>query len=477
MFTKQIKHFCSKQRHISEKRGFYKPEKLKEYILGDEKKKIQTIHLGFSNNYSSLSTVEVNPEDYLNEYQENGILIDSKNFYTDIDGKPFMKDMKHKKLLLKPDLNTIRKIGWLKKRSVLIFGDIYDPETGELSEASPRGILKKKLDLFKDMGLTLNCASELEYFLYQKSYSENVRKGLLNLKEVGFANEDYLIQQGDLLEFVNDQYRSKLKDSGIEIETTKGEAAVGQHEINMKYSEALEQSDNALVLKSAMKAISEQNKVSVTFMAKPEIEKAGSSCHLHLSVFDKDGKNIFVGTDYKLTDNLTCSMNLLYFLGGIMKYSLDTFIMFAPTINSYKRYKSFSWAPTNLDSWSYDNRTSPFRICGSGNNIRIEYRPPGGDANQYLSYSAVISAGIKGLTEKIMPPEVFKGSSYHEVRDFKRPPLDLAEALDYFKESQFIKESFNNKERDFLNSFFENEVREYERNVTHWEQKRYFALI
>ena len=175
------------------------------------------------------------------------------------------------------------------------------------------------------------------------------------MKEIGTANEDYLIQQGDLLEYLNEEFRVKLKDSGIEIETTKGEASVGQHEINMKYSDALTQSDNALVLKCAMKAISEQNKATITFMAKPEIEKAGSSCHLHLSLYDKDGKNIFVGNDYKLTEKQNCSNNLLYFLGGIMKYSLDTFIMFAPTVNSYKRYKSFSWAPTNLDSWSYEH--------------------------------------------------------------------------------------------------------------------------
>ena len=106
---------------------------------------------------------------------------------------------------------------------------------------------------------------------------------------------DYLIQQGDLLEFVNEEFRLKLKDSGIDIETTKGEAAVGQHEINMKYSEALEQSDNALVLKAAMKSIAEQNKITITFMAKPEINKSGSSCHLHLSVYDKNGQNSPLG--------------------------------------------------------------------------------------------------------------------------------------------------------------------------------------
>lgn len=474
-----FKNFSSKK-HISEKKGFLQPERLKELILEHGRKKLDTIYLGFVNPYSSLSTIEVNPDLYLKKFEEKGVYISSNNFFTDIEGKYFYGDKNNKinkQFLLKPDLSTIRNMGWSKNNSVLIFCDVYDTETNELSEVSPRSILKKKLNEFTNQGLTLNCASELEYYLYQKPYSDNVKKGLKSLKEVGSVNEDYLIQQGDLLEFVNEPYRTKLKDSGIEIETTKGEAAIGQHEINMKYSQAMEQSDNALVLKAAMKSISDQNKTTITFMAKPEIHKSGSSCHLHLSVFDKvTGKNIFVGDEYKLTNTLTCSNNLLYFLGGIMKYSLDTFIMFAPTINSYKRYKSFSWAPTNLDSWSYDNRTSPFRICGSGNNLRVEYRPPGGDANQYLSYSAVIAAGIKGLKEKIQPPEVFKGSSY-ENKNFKKPPIDLAEALDYFKNSEFIKDSFSKKEYDFICSFYENEVEEYERNVTEWEQKRYFYMI
>lgn len=465
--------------NISENKGFIKNlDKLKELVHDKGDKKLQTIHLGFSSNYSSLATIEVDPERFLNEYSTKGILIDSKNFYTDMDGKYFMgqRENKHKKFLLKPDLSTMRNIGWLKNNSILVFGDVYDTETGALSEVSPRGILKRKLEMFDKEGLVLNCASELEYYLYQKNYSTNLKQGLNNLEPVGSCAEDYLIQQGDLLEYLNEDYRVKLKNSGIEIETTKGESSIGQHEINMKYSQALQQSDNALVLKAAMKAISEHHNASVSFMAKPHIDLAGSSCHLHLSVFTKDGKNIFVGDDYKLTDQTSCSMSLLYFLGGVMKHSLETFIMFAPTINSYRRYKSFSWAPTNLDSWSYDNRTSPFRICGSGNNLRIEYRIPGGDANQYLSYSGVIAAGLKGIKEKIMPPELTKGSSYG-IKDFKKPPIDLNDSLGYFKDSSLIKEYFSDKEREFLVKFYENEVREYESSVSDYEHQRYFNLI
>jgi glutamine synthetase len=127
-------------------------------------------------------------------------------------------------------------------------------------------------------------------------------------------------------------------------------------------------------------------------MAKPSRDRFGSSSHLHISLHNFDGKNLFPGDDFKINNEISCSNTMLHFLGGIMKYSLDMFILFAPTINSYKRFKNFSWAPSNLENWSVDNRTSPFRLCGAGKSLRIEYRIPGGDINQYLAYSALISA-------------------------------------------------------------------------------------
>jgi len=141
-----------------------------------------------------------------------------------------------------------------------------------------------------------------------------------------------------------------------------------------------------------MKSIAEKNNCSLTFMSKPYSDKLGSSSHIHLSLHDLSGKNVFPGDKNKLNSEISCSDNMLYFLGGLMKYSLDTFIFFAPTINSYRRFRNFSWAPTNLDSWSVDNRTSPYRVCGNGKSLRVEFRIPGGDINQYLGYTALISA-------------------------------------------------------------------------------------
>jgi glutamine synthetase len=127
-------------------------------------------------------------------------------------------------------------------------------------------------------------------------------------------------------------------------------------------------------------------------MAKPNKDRMGSSSHLHISLHDHTGKNLFPGNDMRINEDISCSNLMTYFLGGMMKYSKENFIFFAPTINSYKRFKNFTWAPSNLDNWSLDNRTSPFRICGSGKSLRIEYRIPGGDINQYLAYAGLIAA-------------------------------------------------------------------------------------
>lgn len=457
--------------NISDNIGFIKNlDMLKKKIHNGG---VKTINLGFCNNYSNLSYIQVNPDKFIEEIASNGFHIDSKVFFQDIKGKSFINNSK--KFILKPDLSSIRKMDW-KENSLLCFADVYNTNLNTHSEVCSRGILKRSVKYIEDQGYKLNCASEFEYYIYQNTYSENFTTGLNNLKSIGSQAEDYLIQQGDLLEYLHEEFRIKLKNSGIEIENTKGESGLGQHEINMKYSDAILQADNALVLKAGTKGICNKHKANISFMAKPDIENSGSSCHLHLSLHDKTGKNIFVGNDYKLTDKTSCSMNLVYFLGGIMHYSLDTFVLFAPTINSYKRYKAFSWAPSNLDNWSYDNRTSPFRICGSNKNLRIEYRIPGADAHQYLSYSAIIASGMKGIKEKIVPPHVHSENSY-ELENFKNPPIDLCESLEYFKESNLIKEFFTNEEILFLTKFYENEIYEYEKNVTDFEHRRYFNLI
>ncbi len=177
------------------------------------------------------------------------MLIDSSIFHSDIEGLPISKEHIDKQLLIRPDTTVIREMAWMKSKAYLIMGDIHSP-CGQLYPFCPRNILLNKINEFKSTGYTVKGASELEYFLYNKKYSENYSKGLSKMKECGTHSEDYVIQVGDKLDHVYEKFRTKLRESGVAVETTKGEASIGQHEINIAHSDAMNMSDVVLVLKS-----------------------------------------------------------------------------------------------------------------------------------------------------------------------------------------------------------------------------------
>lgn len=179
--------------------------------------------------------------------------MDSSILHSDIDGVELGDYAKsHKKLFLKPDLSVIREMAWLKSKSYLVLGDVYTSENNTPYQFSPRNILKKKIDELKGLGYMVKGASELEFFLYNKKYNENFSKGLTKMKEFGSHAEDYLIQQGDRFEHIYEKFRTKLRDSGVAIESMKGEASIGQHEINVGFDDAMNMSDTVLVLKSVI---------------------------------------------------------------------------------------------------------------------------------------------------------------------------------------------------------------------------------
>jgi glutamine synthetase len=192
----------------------------------------------------------LDPDHFIENY-ENGFTIDSSLLNSDIDGVP-LGDLKNgsKKLYLKPDMSEIREMAWLRNKSYLIIGDVMNTKENTPYLFSPRNILKAKVDEMKSMGYLVKGASELEFFLYNKKYNENYSKGLTKMKEFGTHPEDYLIQQGDRFEHIYEKFRTKLRDSGVAMESMKGEASVGQHEINIGFNDALNMSDSVLVLKT-----------------------------------------------------------------------------------------------------------------------------------------------------------------------------------------------------------------------------------
>ena len=315
-------------------------------------------------------------------------------------------------------------------------------------------------------------ASELEYYLFRTSYREAAAKGYTGLDEGGWYSEDYHILQGTRNEAFTASVRHHLKLSGVPVESSKGEYGTGQHELNVRYAGALEMADRHAIYKQCLKEVAEQMGISVSFMAKVATAQAGSSCHLHLSLWRK-GVNVFTGDEQ--FGPVKCSNLFRWFLGGWIRHVPEVMVFYAPTVNSYKRYVEGSWAPTRI-AWSRDNRTAGFRVVGTDQSLRIECRIPGADCNPYLAIAAVLASGLDGIVQKVNPPECFAGDLYRAT-EVPRVPKTLAEAAGLFAASQFAKHAFGEGVVEHYAHFFRTEQEIFDGAVTDWERKRYFERI
>ena len=279
-----------------------------------------------------------------------------------------------------PDLATLRVATWLDK-TAFVLCDVKSEKTHDYVAVAPRSILRRQVDAAKKLGYTGYAGTELEHYLFQTSYRQAAQQDYRNLEPAGWYLEDYHMLQGTRTEGFHAAARRHLKNSGVPVENSKGEWGKGQHELNVRYAEVLDMADRHVVFKQCLKEIAEAMGMSVTFMAKFAADGAGSSCHIHFSLW-RDKKNAFEkGGDL-----------FRWFLGGWIAHVPDVMVFYAPTVNSYKRYVDGSWAPTRM-AWSIDNRTAGFRVVGSGQSLRIECRIPGADCNPYLALAASLASG------------------------------------------------------------------------------------
>jgi glutamine synthetase len=374
---------------------------------------------------------------------------------------------------LVPDLATLRPAGWTE-RTALVLCDVVDEAAHAPVAVAPRSILARQVERAAAAGYRAAAASELEFFLFDDSYRQAQAKGYAGLQSAGWYIEDYHLLQGARVEDYVGAARRALKASEIPVESSKGEWGRGQHEVNIRYADVLAMADRHVVMKQAMKDLAEAMGVSVTFMAKPHAAEAGSSCHLHLSLWDLErGTNAFAGDGEHGVDAATDRFR--WFLGGWMAHLEDLMVLYAPTVNSYKRYRDGSWAPTSV-AWSRDNRTAGFRIVGSGSSLRIECRVPGADVNPYLAYAAALASGLDGIEQRTEPPEEFRGDAY-TADDLARVPATLEAALERFRASELARRAFGDEVVEHYARFFEVEVEAYGAAVTDWERARYFERI
>ncbi len=372
---------------------------------------------------------------------------------------------------LKPDLATLRIAAWLD-RSALVICDVLNRETHRPLAQAPRSILRRQIERAGALGYTAMAGSELEYYVFQDSYREALEKSYNHLRPAGWYLEDYHLLQGTRMEPFHGAVRRALKASGVPVENSKGEWGRGQHELNIRYAEVLDMADRHALYKQCVKETADRMGLSVSFMAKLDQAQAGSSCHLHLSLWRKQ-HNAFPGK--KRLGSIRCSDTFRHFLGGWIAHAAELMVCYAPTVNSYKRYQSASWAPTRL-AWSHDNRTAGFRVVGHGEHLRIECRIPGADCNPYLAYAAALASGLDGIERRIEPPSMFTGDMY-AAADLPGVPASLHEAADLFEQSKFARQAFGAEVVEHYLHFFRTEQQAFDAAVTDWERQRYFERI
>ena len=370
-----------------------------------------------------------------------------------------------------PDLTTMRGCPWLEN-TALVLCDLVDEQTGAPVEESPRRILRRQIERAAELGYTINIGAELEFFLFKDSYEEAAALGYANLTPHSNVIEDYHIFQTTRDEYLIRQIRNGVDNAGIPVEFSKGEAGKGQHEINLVYASALEMADRHAIYKNAAKEIAALNGRSLTFMAKYSMEEVGSSCHIHSSVWNAQNSYSLMWNE-DAPDHLSDVFR--GWLGGLVTTGRELAWMYAPYVNSYKRYQPESWAPTAL-AWGHDNRTCGYRLVGHGQGFRVESRIPGADANPYLAFAATIAAGLHGIEHGIAPPPAFTGNAY-DAPDLPHVPSTLVEAIDAFEHSEVALAAFGPEVHHHLLNTAKQEWNTFNRVVTDWERRRNFEQI
>ena len=370
-------------------------------------------------------------------------------------------------MAVRPDEESLRELSW-QPGAALVLGDCVHADGRPVAEA-PRTVLIRQVLRLAEKKFTAAMASELEFFLYNTTYHDAWTSGYKTLPPSSDYRIDYHTMQPARDEGLMRAIRNAMDIARVPIESSKGEWGRGQHEINFVYAEALEMADMHVVFKQGVKEMVADAGRAVTFMAKPSMSEPGSSCHIHSSLW-RAGQNAFWDTKRRAPSKL-----FRQFLGGLLKYSQELCLFFAPTVNAYKRYQPGSWAPTKL-AWAHDNRTVGYRVVGEGKSFRIENRMPGADANPYLAFAATIAAGLAGVEENLDCGDAYTGNAYV---DEKLPalPSSLDQAAESFRQSKLARHAFGDEVVDFYAHHAALECRAFANSVTDWEMRRYFERI
>jgi glutamine synthetase len=369
--------------------------------------------------------------------------------------------------VMRPDFGTLRRVPW-HPRTALVLADLETVD-GEAVYASPRQILKRQLERLAEHGLTAYAGTELEFVLFRDTYEEAFEKGYRGLVPANQYNVDYSLLGTARVEPLLRRIRNEMYAAGLQPESAKGECNFGQHEIAFRYADALTCADHHVIYKNGAKEIAAQEGMSLTFMAKPN-EREGNSCHVHFSLRGRNDRSAMLGEG---PGHLSKTGERV--LAGLLATMREFSLLFAPNINSYKRYQPGSFAPTAL-RWGVDNRTCALRMAGHGQGMRVENRVPGGDVNPYLAIAAFVAGALHGIENDLELEDEFHGNAYQD-NTAPRVPATLREAYDLWRTSAVATDAFGTETLEHYANMARVELAAFDAAVTDWELRRGFERL
>jgi glutamine synthetase len=370
-----------------------------------------------------------------------------------------------------PDLATFRVVPWLDATAIVIC-DAYEEDGDRLVDVAPRSILRRQVSRAAAAGLSVKMATELEFYLYRDPPVQAWARRYHDLEPVSYYRADYHILASTRNDPFIEGIRRHMNAAGIEVEFSKAEWGLGQQEVNLRYTDALEMADRHALYKNGVKEMAHRGDLSVTFMAKPSISEIGSSCHIHASLWGADQATRM--PDPSAPHELSGLGRS--FLAGQLEHTAELMWLFAPNVNSYKRFQSASFAPTVV-AWGHDNRTCGYRVVGEGESLRVENRMPGADVNPYLSAAATVIAGLDGVERKLDPGDPYEGNAYTDG-GLPTVPATLRDGLDLFASSPLAASALGGAVHEHLVNFGRQELEAFQHEcVTDWERIRYFERI
>jgi glutamine synthetase len=433
---------------------------------------IDTVTLAFTDMQGRLAGKRLSAEYFLDEVAEH--FAEGCNYLLAVDvdmntvGGYEMSSWErgYGDFVLRPDLRTLRRVPWLPATALVLADLTWLDDTPVV--ASPRQILRAQTARLAERGWVALAGTELEFVVYKDSYEQAADKGYANLVPANQYNVDYSILGTSRIDPLLRRITGGMAGAGLYVESAKGECNFGQHEIAFRYAEAVTTCDNHSIYKTGAKEIAAQEGMSLTFMAKPN-QREGNSCHIHLSLREEAGTPILAGDGpYGLSPTGE------HFLAGQLASLREMTLLFAPNINSYKRFVPGSFAPTAV-RWGVDNRTCALRLVGHGQSLRAENRVPGGDVNPYLAIAGMIAAGLAGIENELPLDEAFGGNAYTD--DGPRVPHTLRDALELWENSALAKEAFGAEVVAHYANYARVELAAFDAAVTDWELRRGFERL